>query len=229
MGSSVILLSGGLDSAVNLKMAADDGSARLALTFGYGQRAARNEVAAGRAMCDRLRLRHETIDLPWLGELGGSALTNAAVDLPAPSEHDLDDTAASARSAEAVWIPNRNGIFVNVAAAHAEALGAESVVAGFNAEEAATFPDNSAAYINAATEALRFSTSTGVRLQSYTADLCKREIVALGCRIEAPLDLVWPCYEGGGSPCGVCESCVRFHRAVREADAEEWLAERMGG
>ena len=123
MGSSVILVSGGLDSCVNLKAAVDDGSAVLALTFDYGQKAAQREMDAAGVMCERLRVRHEVVSLPWLGELGGSALTEDGVGLPKPDEAELDDEAAAARSAEAVWIPNRNGIFVNVGAAYAEALG----------------------------------------------------------------------------------------------------------
>ena len=229
MGSSVILVSGGLDSCVNLKAAVDDGSAVLALTFDYGQKAAQREMDAAGVMCERLRVRHEVVSLPWLGELGGSALTEDGVGLPKPDEAELDDEAAAARSAEAVWIPNRNGIFVNVGAAYAEALGADGVVAGFNAEEAATFPDNSVEFMSAATEALRFSTSTGVRLESYTAEMTKREVVVLAQEIEAPLELAWPCYDGGERPCGVCESCVRFRRAVREAGAEEWLEARSQG
>ena len=62
-----------------------------------------------------------------------------------------------------MWVPNRNGVFIAIAAAFAESLGADLVVTGFNAEEAATFPDNSAAFAAAATESLRFSTANGVR------------------------------------------------------------------
>lgn len=126
----------------------------------------------------------------------------------------MDDARATSRSAEAVWVPNRNGVFVNVAAAFAEALGAGLVVAGFNAEEALNFPDNSPAFVEAANAALALSTRTGVRVISYTEDLDKRQIVEIALNRGVPLNLTWSCYEDGESACGVCESCMRRARAM---------------
>jgi len=231
MPASIVLLSAGLDSAVNLKRALDEGGVAAALTFDYGQRAARQETRSSRAMSARLRFRHEVITLPWLARItrqtaGGQArcaLVARREALPHPNEADLDDPAAAAKSASRVWVPNRNGVFLAIAAAWAEALGADQVVAGFNAEEAATFPDNSAEFIRAYTRSLRLSTKNAVKVKSYTARLRKPAIVALGLRIGAPMDLVWCCYEGGRRMCGRCESCMRFLRAVRKARAEKWF------
>jgi 7-cyano-7-deazaguanine synthase len=121
-------------------------------------------------------------------------------------------------SAAAVWVPNRNGVFINIAAAFAESLGCEAVVCGFNAEEGQTFPDNTAEYAQAATAALAYSTLSQVRVWSPTQDLTKVEIVALARRIGAPLQHVWSCYEPGPEPCGECESCLRFARAMAAGD-----------
>jgi 7-cyano-7-deazaguanine synthase len=107
---------------------------------------------------------------------------------------------------------------VNVAAAYAESLGAGEVVAGFNREEARTFPDNSAAFMRRATAALALSTRSGVRLVSPTARLTKTGIVRLGMRLGAPLGSVWSCYEGGTRMCGSCESCARLVRALDRAE-----------
>jgi 7-cyano-7-deazaguanine synthase len=126
-------------------------------------------------------------------------------------------------------VPNRNGVFLAVAAAYAEALGADRLVTGFNAEEAASFPDNSEEFARAYTRSLRFSTRNGVRVKCYTSRLRKPVIVALGLRIGAPMDLVWPCYEGGRRLCGRCESCMRFLRAVRQAGEEEWFRAHHAG
>ena len=94
------------------------------------------------------------------------------------------------------------------------------VIAGFNAEEAVTFPDNSPAFISAANKALSYSTLSRVQVLSPTSDLNKTEIVRLGMEIDAPLDLVWSCYEGGEVMCGVCESCMRLRRALVSAGSE---------
>ncbi len=222
--AAVVLLSGGLDSAVNLKRAADDAGVALALTFDYGQHAAAREVAAAALMCRTLDISHRVIDLPWLGDISASALTGPESEIPNVSRQALEeDLVAGGTTASAVWVPNRNGIFVNVAAAFAESLHADTIVAGFNAEEAATFPDNSPEYVAAANAALRLSTRQAPRLVSYTQDLVKADIVRLGREIEAPLSCVWSCYRGEREQCWRCESCARLERALREAGAWEWF------
>jgi 7-cyano-7-deazaguanine synthase len=220
---SIVLLSAGLDSAVNLKRALDDGGVAAALTFDYGQRAARREVENSAAMCARFRIRHEPIRLPWLARITETALVGRKKPLPRLKPDELDDPVAAGRSALRVWVPNRNGVFLAVAAAYAESLGAPRVVAGFNAEEAATFPDNSEAFARAYTKSLRLSTQNAVRVMSYTFRLRKPAIIAQGLKIGAPMDLVWPCYEGGKKLCGKCESCLRFLRAIRQARREDWF------
>lgn len=215
----VALLSGGLDSLVAAALARAEHDLALALTCDYGQRAAKREIEAARAQAEWLGCPHQVVALPWLGALGGSALTEKAAYLPEPSPQDLDRTEVVSQTARAVWVPNRNGVLINVAAAFAERLGADAVVCGFNREEAANFPDNSRAFVAAADQFWKYSTATGVRLLSPTADLDKREIVQRGQALGAPLHLVWSCYQGGEKQCGRCESCRRLARAL-EAAAE---------
>jgi len=222
--AAIVLLSGGLDSAVNLKRAADDSGVVLALTFLYGQRAAARERAAAAAMCQSLGVSHRVVELPWLAELGASGLTSSAVEVPTVTPDDLSgDRVARGDTAEAVWVPNRNGVFVNIAASFAESLGADTIVAGFNAEEAATFPDNSVEFVCAATRALEFSTRGRMCLTSYTQHLDKTEIVRLGRQVKAPLCHVWSCYLGGEEHCWRCESCARLRRALTAAGEWEWF------
>jgi len=213
---SVILLSGGLDSAANLALCHFHDQPLLALTCDYGQQAARREIEAAGRLARHFGVPHQVVELKWLGALGGSSLTEISQDLPEPGADQLDDPAVTGDSARAVWVPNRNGVLINVASAFAERLGAERVVVGFNREEAATFPDNSQAFIESTTRALGFSTANHVRLFSYTTNMDKREIVSELSRleIELPLGLVWSCYRGGDSRCGKCESCRRFERAT---------------
>lgn len=229
MPSSILLFSAGLDSTVNLKRAVDEGRVMCALTFDYGQRAAACEIEYSARACRRFCLRHEVIQLPWLKKITSTSLVNRRSNVPQPRQSRLDDAKAAEATAEKVWVPNRNGAFLAIAASFAEALGADQVVTGFNAEEAATFPDNSVAFLNATNRALRFSTKTGVRAVSYTSRLRKIDIVRMGMKIEAPLDLVWCCYLGGKRICGLCESCGRFLRAVHDAGAEDWFRAHHAG
>ncbi len=211
----VVCLSAGLDSSVNLAAACRrPGGVRLALTFDYGQRAAKREAEYSRRLARRYGVPWKLVRLPWLGEVTGTALVCRRRRMPRFTTGQLSDRRRTLRSAAAVWVPNRNGVFLNVAAAFAESLKCPQVVIGFNREEAATFPDNSAAFGRAATGAFRFSTANRVRVVSYTARLDKRQIVRMARRLGLPLDLVWPCYEGGKAPCGACESCLRLRRAL---------------
>lgn len=202
----VAILSGGLDSTVSLAVAVRKMKVVLALTFDYGQRAALREREASARIARHYGIPHAVIGIPWLAVLTGTALVNRKARLP---RNEM-----SVRSAKAVWVPNRNGVFIEIAAAHAESIGAQRLITGFNREEAATFPDNSKEYVGAVNRALSYSTANGVKVVSYTIDLDKRRIVALGRRLRAPIARVWPCYEGGRTWCGTCESCLRSLRAM---------------
>lgn len=218
---SLILLSGGLDSSANLAFADYFDQPLLALTVDYGQRAAKAEVRASKALAAHYGVAHEVLELKWLGALGGSALTASELKMPHVQAADLDNLKITQDSAKKVWVPNRNGVLINAAAAIAESRGYQQVVVGFNAEEAATFPDNSAQFLGVASLSLRYSTSNGVKVGCYTDMMNKVQIVQALQNLEKPFpfDLVWSCYESGestqGKMCGVCESCQRFLRATK--------------
>lgn len=218
---TVVLLSGGLDSAVNLKRAVDETDVLLALTFDYGQKAARREVRAAGAMCRLLGVEHRVVNLPWLADITQTALVNPAAEIP----HGTP----SAETAEAVWVPNRNGVFVAIGAAFAESKAADAVVGGFNAEEAAAFPDNSLEFISASNRLMACSTLRRIKVISYTATSRKPEIVRMGLGIDAPLAYVWSCYGGADEPCRRCESCRRLEDALRAAAAWDWFLEERKG
>ncbi|MBY0370336.1 7-cyano-7-deazaguanine synthase QueC [bacterium] len=220
---AVVLLSGGLDSSVAMALALRDGvKICRAITYDYGQRAATREIQTAERICYHYKVLHSVVPLPWFRELwsGGALLTESAA-IPHPSFSDLTDKAQSLESARKVWVPNRNGVFLEIAAGMAESRGADSVVVGFNREEAETFPDNSVEYLQALTRALSYSTANGVTLLSPTALMDKNEIVRAALDTGFPLSLVWSCYEGFESMCGECESCMRLRRALMQNGATE--------
>ncbi len=221
--SQILLLSGGLDSVVNCALAVEEGPVLLALTFDYGQQAAGREISAAQAVSERYSIPHRTIPLPWLGEITTTDLVGEDAHPPELAPDELDDPAKTKDSARAVWVPNRNGIMIEIAAAFSEAAGGGRIVAGFNREEAATFPDNSAAYLKAVNRSLTYSAGAPVEVVSYTARMDKREIVQAGLKHQAPFAEVWSCYRGGKKMCGLCESCRRLKRAVAGTEAEEIL------
>lgn len=215
--SAVILLSGGLDSSFNLWKAKSEGvDLRLALTFNYGQRAASKEIDIARALAKRLSVPHQVVEITWFSSFTKSSLINREEHVPINDEVSMDDHAQSSKTAARVWVPNRNGIFLNIAAGFAEGLQAEAVIPGFNKEEAATFPDNSQAFQDALEQSFQFSTAKGMRVFSYSTHLNKTEIVAEGKRLNLPFKDLWPCYFANENICGECESCLRFKRALHE-------------
>lgn len=212
---SVCLFSAGLDSSVALASFRADGHRILAVTVDYGQRARAAEARQARRLCERWQVPHRQVDLPFFAALSGGALLDPKAPLPRPDRRMLDAAGPDLQeTARRVWVPNRNGVLINVAAAIAESLGARFVVTGFNREEAATFKDNSAEFVEAVNASLRYSTRNSVEVVSPTLHLSKSEIALLGRALGVPFDLLWPCYESGDRWCEECESCGRFRRAM---------------
>jgi 7-cyano-7-deazaguanine synthase len=168
------------------------------------------------------------VALPWYRNLVSNPVMGAG---EVPCREDAAAagvvTGAPRDLLKEAWIPNRNCVFLSVGGAYAEALGACGVVMGLNREEAAVFPDNSLDFLESMSRVLAVSTLSGVRALCYTIGMTKREIVELGARIGAPLDLVYSCYRRSADQrmCGVCQSCVR----VKAALAESGLTARYGG
>ncbi len=210
---SVVLLSAGLDSSLNLYEALRNSSVVLAVTFNYGQRSAMREIEFSQKLCLKMKVKHRLIDLPWMIDFGTSSLVDRSKEIPT-SEVRIDDLKVSRETAKSVWVPNRNGILLNIAAGFAESLRAEWIVPGFNAEEAATFPDNSQGFLIQQTKAFEFSTSNKVEVKCFTTNLTKSEIIKRGVELGMDFELVWPCYFEALTPCGECESCKRFVRAA---------------
>lgn len=212
---SVVLLSGGLDSTVNLYQAVKNGKALLALTFDYGQRAAVSEIKAAQKISQALNVPHQVIELPFFKTWGQSSLVDRGMTVPVREDVQIQSLAVSQKTAHSVWVPNRNGVFLNLAAGFAESLQADFVVPGFNIEEASTFPDNSAAFAQALDHSFSFSTRNKVKVKCWTLDLDKTQIVKKGQELGVPFEDIWPCYFGEQERCRECESCLRFDRAVK--------------
>ena len=224
---TVTLLSGGLDSVVATAAAIRDHEVALALIFDYGQRAAQREIAAAQQIAQTLGIEETVIALPWLAAITQTSLIERGKQLPQAAPESLDEPRSARAVADAVWVPNRNGLFLNIAACYCEALECQGIVCGFNAEEGASFPDNTLDFVRATEQCFAYSTRQGLHVISPTINLTKRQIVELGCEIGAPLHLVWSCYEGEAEHCWSCPSCLRLRRALEQAGRwEQWQEQR---
>jgi 7-cyano-7-deazaguanine synthase len=213
---TVVLLSGGLDSTTALAMAAEKGYDIVALTFDYGQRHDK-EVESARQVAEHYGVkRHIVIDLD-MGRYLNSSLTDASQEVPADGvERDRPAMIPN------TYVPGRNIVFLSVASAIAEGMGADSVVIAANAVDYSGYPDCTPEFIEAFQETLAVGTKRGVdgrpvRVDAPLLRMAKAEIVREAARLGAPLELTWSCYNGGGKACGVCDSCRLRLRGFKEA------------
>ena len=216
---AITVLSGGLDSTVATTTFKGEYQIH-ALTFDYGQRSAEIEIKSARAVCKELDADHTVIELPWLSELGRSALTSDNI-VPEPGINELDDMESSIETALKVWVPGRNIVFTAIANSFGESMGAEIIIMGWDLEEAATFPDNSKEFLNAFNNVLKVGSFDKIKIEAPLINMNKKDIVKLGNDIGAPMNLSYSCYKGFQEHCGVCESCMRRIRAFNAAKIED--------
>jgi len=214
---SVILLSGGLDSLVSLGIAKDELNITLALTFDYGQRTAEKEIYASKAIAEYYSIEHKVIELQWLREITKTSLVNQLEDLPALESSQLDDPELTNDSAKRVWVPNRNGVFLNIAAGFADSMGFTHIVFGANREEAVTFPDNSNTFIEKINASFEYSTLVKPKVIAPLINFTKANTVKVALEKRIPLKLLRSCYTDEEIHCGKCESCLRLKRAFEQA------------
>jgi 7-cyano-7-deazaguanine synthase len=205
----VTTLSGGLDSVTLAHVLADAGDDLVAVSFDYGQRHAKEIEHAARC-AERLGAEHCVIDLRSVGSLlSGSALTDAAVDVP--EGHYTDASMA------ATVVPNRNAIMLSVAVGVAVARSADAVATAVHAGDHTVYPDCRPAFIEAfEREALVANEGfirDGFRVLAPFLYLKKDEIVARGAALGVPFAETWSCYVGGQQHCGRCGTCVERREA----------------
>lgn len=214
MSKTVVLLSSGLDSTVNFYQSLKLDTVQLALTFDYGQRASRQEILHAKDICKSNGVAHQTVDVRWFRDFTKTSLVSRSSEVPQNIE--IDNISECHQTAKSVWVPNRNGIMIHIAAGFAEGLGADEITVGFNKEEAATFPDNTQEFLDALNASFQYSTLGKIKVKCYTTHMNKTEIVKLGKELNVPFHKVWSCYLDGDKPCGTCESCLRLQRALKE-------------
>lgn len=219
---SIILLSGGLDSLVSLGLAKEELNITLAITFDYGQKSANDEISASEKICKYYNLKHEIIKLDFLEKITNTALVSSS---QIPSGQSLKDEKQSAKS---VWVPNRNGLFLNIAGAYADSFGYNHIVIGANKEEAQTFPDNTKEFIDSVNQEFKHSTNVHPKVVTPLINYVKNDIVMLALSNNIPLELTMSCYQGGGRHCGICESCTRLKHALEFNNANEYIEKIFG-
>jgi 7-cyano-7-deazaguanine synthase len=212
MRRAVVLLSGGMDSATTLAIARGRGHVCHCLTVDYGQRHRAELAAAARVAAALGAAEHRVMRLD-LAAFGGSALTDAGIAVPEAPTPGIPVT----------YVPARNTIFLSLALAWAEVLGARDIWFGANAVDYSGYPDCRPEYMRAFEALANLATRAaveGARLALHTPiiDLSKAEIVRRGVALGVDFGMTVSCYQAteGGLACGRCDAC-RIRRAGFEA------------
>lgn len=203
---AVLLLSGGLDSYTAGAIARAEGFTLYALTIRYGQRHVQ-ELAAAQAVARALGVvRHLVLDVD-LAAFGGSSLTT---DAPVPKDRPIDP-----EEIPSTYVPARNTVFLSLALAWAEVLGAHDIVIGVNALDYSGYPDCRPEYIEAYERLASLATARGTRGERFRIHaplqhMTKADIIRRGLSLGLDYALTHSCYDPApdGCPCGRCDSCV---------------------
>lgn len=217
MTKSIILLSGGLDSLVSLGLAKNKYNITLALTFNYGQKSADYEIKASQRICEYYEIEHKIIKLDWLKKITQTSLVS---ERKIPTGKKLVNPEESMKS---VWVPNRNGLFLNIAASFADSYGYDYIFLGANKEEGQTFSDNTRQFINRINKEFEYSTQYHPKVIVPLINFDKFETVKKAIKNKIPLELVRSCYGSSKKHCGKCESCVRLKDALLKNNAEKYI------
>ncbi|WP_393972257.1 7-cyano-7-deazaguanine synthase QueC [Oxyplasma meridianum] len=200
---SVVLISGGLDSATVLAYALSGGYETTAVSFDYGQRHS-IELESGERICQHYGIERKVVNLD-MKQIGGSSLTsNMKVET-----RSIDEISESIPTS---YVPARNTIFLSVASAFAEVLDADTIFIGANAVDYSGYPDCRPKFFNSMEDTINLGTKRGqhsrLRIAVPLQYLTKGEIISLGMRLKVPYDLTHSCYNGEEEACGECDSCL---------------------
>jgi 7-cyano-7-deazaguanine synthase len=209
----VVLVSGGIDSVTALYDARLSHEVVGALSFDYGSKHNGRELPLAIWHCNRLRVPHWTIRLPFINELFESDLLRSGGKIP--DGHYEEDTMRR------TVVPFRNGIMLSIAAGYAESVEAEALLIAAHAGDHAIYPDCREDFLAAMAGAIRLGTYAEIALLRPFIEMDKAAIVARGMLLKIDYAHTWSCYKGGDRHCGTCGTCVERREAFLEAGARD--------
>ena len=212
---AIVLVSGGLDSATVLAAACRQGFACYAISFDYGQRH-RAELTAADRVAKALGAREHRVIPIDLSAFGGSALTDDTIAVP--------ESGVVPDEIPVTYVPARNTVFLSLALAWAEVLGATDLFIGVNSVDYSGYPDCRPQFIEAFRQLANLATKAGVEGESFAVhtpliDLSKADIIRLGVGLGVDYSLTVSCYQADptGAACGKCDSCRLRRQGFEDA------------
>ncbi len=218
MKLAVVLMSGGLDSAVSAALAKALNFQLAALHVTYGQRTQERERRSFDDLCDFLKVEHRLVlPIDYFHKFGGSSLIDNTKEI---EQAKLDRT-----EIPSTYVPFRNGNLLAMATSWAEVLGANAIFVGAVESDSSGYPDCRLDFFLAFEKAINLGTKPETKIQIHTPliNLTKRYIVRLGHNLNVPFELTWSCYRESEVACGVCDSCALRLRGFQQAGLEDPL------
>jgi len=210
---AIVLLSGGMDSTVCASIASQN--YRLSfLHFQYGQKAQKKELECFYKLIEFFKPeKFQIVYLPFFKDFGGSSLISEELEILEKEEEGIPST----------YVPFRNGIFLSIATAWAEVIGAKKIFIGVNEVDFSGYPDCRKIFIEKFNQAINVGTKpeTQIEIETPVINLTKKEIVELGIKLNTPFHLTWSCYKGDEKACGKCDSCKLRLKAFKEAGIKD--------
>ncbi len=226
MTKSIVLVSGGLDSAVAAAIAIKKNLGECAFAHvNYGQRTEARELEAFGAIAEWFKITKLLVaDIGYLKEIGGSALTDTNIAVP--------EAEPEAGAIPVTYVPFRNTHLLAIAVSWAEVTGASEIYIGAVEEDGPGYPDCRRSFFDSFERTIEAGTRAGVeegraiKIITPLINMRKGDIVKLGRDIDAPMHLSWSCYSDSVMACGVCDSCVLRLRGFEAAGMEDPISYR---
>lgn len=212
----IVLLSGGIDSAVCISLALEQNFAVAALHLNYGQKTETRELKAFVDICDYYDISERlVVDVSHFKLIGGSSLTDNNMEI---NKADLDS-----HIIPNTYVPFRNGNILAIAASWAEIIAANAVFIGANFLDSSGYPDCRPEFFDAFQKSINLGTKPDSQIEIITPIISysKKEIVQKAIELHTPVELTWSCYKEQDSACGVCDSCALRLRGFQQAGFDD--------
>ncbi len=205
----IVILSGGPDSVTTMYWAKSQRYDVYTITFDYGQKG-KKEIKIAEELSKELEIPNKVVDLTSLSEIyrGVTSLVDENIKL-------------TKEFSEPIIVPFRNGVFISIAVAYADSIGANTILYGAHASDEPYYPDCRKEFYKAFEKAANLGTGKLIEIKSPFSDIPKSEILKIASEIGVPLEETWSCYLSGEKHCGRCESCINRMNAFIEVGIKD--------
>lgn len=213
---AVIMMSGGMDSAVITALAIEMGYEPVALHLNYGQKTQERELRSFHMLCDHYEIKNRlVVDVSFLAQIGGSSLTDETI--------EVTDANPENKYIPSSYVPFRNANILAIATSWAEVINAKAIIIGAMEEDSSGYPDCRESFYDAFQKAIDLGTKPETEIKILTPIIheTKKDIILKGAELGVPFEKTWSCYKSSDLACGKCDSCHLRLKGFKAAGIED--------